>query len=325
MLPTSAMATASWLVYTATDATHRSMIVAENRHTERKIELLLLPTSAPLTVRALTDNWVVWSSGDGTANSPWRLYASSLATAGTTPPVVLADSSLDTPDTLATLGGVWASGNTVLAAGAPRSGTGALLKIDLSSGTPITTIVAHGQVAGDVLTDPSYSNGTYYWADVWWDSLAGLRSSIWEGDGSGSNQGISNDQTAFQPQVSLHALVWVDVPEISLQPMANTVGSATPDRDLQTLNSLSGTLDERDLATGQQWQISDNVQVPSVTVAGQFLLWQSGTQVHAYDLNRKVPLSADSQIHSASFDSATGSSIVWVESFAQDIFVYDAA
>ena len=65
-LPTSAMATASWLVYTATDSTHQTMIFAENRQTRRIVRLLLVPANSTLTVRALTDQLGYLESGDGT-------------------------------------------------------------------------------------------------------------------------------------------------------------------------------------------------------------------------------------------------------------------
>ncbi len=95
-LPTSAMATASWLVYTATNSTHQTMIFAENRQTRRVVRLLPVPANSTLTVRALTDHWVIWSLGAGTSSAPWRLYASSLTGAGTAAPVLLVDSTSTT-------------------------------------------------------------------------------------------------------------------------------------------------------------------------------------------------------------------------------------
>ncbi|MGO8947552.1 MAG: anti-sigma factor family protein [Ktedonobacterales bacterium] len=325
LLPTSAMATSSWLVYTATSATHLGEIVAENRHTRHTAQLLLVPATSPLTVRALTEHWVVWTEGDGTSTSPWRLYASSLDSAGISSPITLVDSGVITSSTLATLGGVWASNDTVLVAGAPHSGTGELLKIDLSSGVPASTVIARGQVSGDVLTDPSFDHNTYYWADVWWDSATGLHSTIWQGDGAEHNQDLSPDQSAFDPQVSQNTLVWVDVAEANLQQIANSVGAGTPDSDIEFLDSLGGLLDERDLLTGQQWQLSNRADVESVVVAGRLLLWQNGTETHAYDLTRKAPLAANSEMHSARLASATSSAITWLESGGVDIFVYDAA
>jgi hypothetical protein len=325
LLPTGAMATASWLVYTATDATHRGVIMAENRSTRRTVQLLLVPATSILTVRALTDHWVIWTAGDGTSAAPWRLYASSLATAGRTPPLTLIDTSVATPATLVTLGGVWASDDTVLVAGAPRTGTGEVLKFDLSKGTSAPTIVAHGKASGDLLTDPSLDNGAYYWGDVRWDSSTGLHSSIWKGDGSSDPVELSPSESAFHPQVSHNTLVWVDVDQSNLQQMANAVGNGTPDNDMELLYSLGGLLYTQNLLTGQESELSNQAKVESVVVAGKLLVWQSGVQIHAYDLTTRTPLVADSQLRSASLASATSSAIAWLESSASTIFVYDAA
>ena len=324
-LPTSALATASWLTYTASDSSHQTMIFAENRSTQRTVRLLLIPSSLALTVRALTDRWVIWSTGDGVSSSPWRLYASALATAGTTPPVELVDSSAASPTTPATLGGIWAVGDTVLLAGAPRSGPGEVLKFDLSRGTPATTLISHGQTTGDILTNPSFVNGSYYWADVWFDSTSGLHSSIWTGNGQGMNQEISYDQTSFRPQVEGSTLVYVDVAGAGPQQLATTVGTATPDMDIQLLYSLHGVLDERNLGTGQLWQISSSVAVPTVELGGAVLLWQNGSALHAYDVNTRQALSVDNQLRPATFAGVTSSSLAWAQSSVEEIYVYDAA
>jgi hypothetical protein len=325
VLPTSALASSAWLVYTATDAAHNSMLFLENRRTRQVTPLLSAPSTATLQVRALTDRWVVWSAGDGTASAPWQLYAAALTANGPTQPITLVDTTASTPDTPATLGGVWASGNTVLVADAAQSGSGELLKIDLSSGAPVTTIIAHGQTTGDVLTDPSYDNGAYYWADVWFDSATGLHSAIWESKGAGASQEISADEAAFHPQVAHDTLVWVDVSAADLQQMSATTSGATPDSDVQMLYSLSGTLNARNLENGQQWMVSASADVPSVSVGNKLLLWHSGTRMHTYNLSGKGPLAADAQVQSATFASADGSTIVWANNATDDLFVYDAA
>jgi len=324
-LPTSAMATASWLVYTASNANQQTMIFAENRQSRRVMRLLPVPASATLTVRALTDRWVIWSLGTGTSSAPWRLYASSLTDAGAAAPLLLVDSTSTSPTTPVTLGGVWSGNDSVLVAGAPRSGAGELVKFDLSSGTPTSSVICHGQTSGDVLTDPTFDNGRYYWADVWFDSASGLHSSIWQGDDLGRDQQISQDQASFHPQVQSQTLVWVDVALSNLRQLAGTVGTITPDRDLQMLSVLSGTLDERNLGTGQEWQVSDAAEVPSIEVAGTLMLWQNGTRFHASSLNAGSLLPADSELQPATFASITGSTLVWTESSARDIFVYNAA
>jgi hypothetical protein len=323
--PTGAMATSSWLVYTATDTSNRSVIMAENRGTHKTVQLLLVPSTSILTVRALTDHWVIWTSGDGTSAVPWRLYASPLPTAGNAPPLSLVDTTVSTPTTLVTLGGVWASQDVVLVAGAPRTGPGEVLKFDLSTGAAVPTVVAHGQASGDILTDPSFDNGTYYWADVHWDTATGLHSSIWKGNGATAPVELSPSESAFHPQVSQNMLVWVDVDQANLEEMANSVGNGTPDSDMELLYSLGGLLYAQNLLTGQESELSSQAKVESVIVAGKLLLWQSGIQIHAYDLTHRTPLSVDSQMRSASLASATSSAIAWLEAGGGAIFVYDAA
>jgi hypothetical protein len=301
------------------------MIFAEYRRTRQVVRLLPVPATSTLTVRALTDRWVIWSLGTGTASAPWRLYASSLSGAGTAAPILLVDSTSTSPVTPITLGGVWAGGDSVLVAGAPRSGAGELLKFDLSSGAPTASVISHGQTSGDVLTDPTFDNGTYYWADVWFDSASGLHSSIWQGDGLGRNQQISQDQASFHPQVQSKMLVWVDVAPSSLHQPAGASGAVTPDQDLQMLSLLNGTLDERNLGTGREWQVSGAADVPSIEASGTVLLWQNGRRFHAANLGAGSLLPADSDLKPATFASITGSSLVWTERSARDIFVYDAA
>jgi hypothetical protein len=325
LFPTGAMATSSWLVYTATDATHRSVIMAENRSSHKTVQLMPVPAASILTLRALTNRWVIWTAGDGSSAAPWRLYASPLATAGNTAPLTLVDTSVATPTTLVTLGGVWASDDLVLVAGAPRSGAGEVLRFELSTGAALPTVVAYGQTSGDILTDPSFDNGTYYWADVRWDSATGLHSSIWKGNGAAGPVELSPSESAFHPQVSQNTLVWVDVDQTNLEQMANSVGTGTPDSDMELLYSLGGLLYAQNLLTGQESELSSQARVESVVVAGKLLLWQSGVQIHAYDLTHRTLLAADPQMRSASLASATSSAIAWLEASVAAIFVYDDA
>jgi hypothetical protein len=325
LFPTGAMATSSWLVYTATDATNRSVIMAENRSTHKTVQLMPVPDASILTVRALTDHWVIWTAGNGTSAAPWRLYASSLSSAGNAPPLTLVDTRIATSTGLVTLGGVWASHDLILVSGAPRSGTGEVLRFDLSTGAAVSTVVAHGQVSGDILTDPSFDNGTYYWADVHWDTATGLQSSIWKGNGATSAVELSPSESAFHPQVSQNTLVWVDVDQGNLTQMANSVGNGTPDSDMELLHSLGGLLYAQNLLTGQESELSGQARVESVVVAGRLLLWQSGIQIYAYDLSYRTLLAIDSQMRSASRASATSSAIAWLENSVAAIFVYDTA
>src|SRR5258705_10065827 len=109
------------------------MRLSEERRTHRATPLLPAEITAPLTVQAATDRWVIWSSGASAAGG-WSLYASALPAAGglaSTAPQTLFSSSAG-GDAPATLGGVWAEGATALVAGATRAGTRGVLAGELS-------------------------------------------------------------------------------------------------------------------------------------------------------------------------------------------------
>jgi hypothetical protein len=318
---TSALATGAWLVYSATDAAGRDMLLAESRGTQQTMPLLPAATTTPIAVRALTDHWAIWSAGTGTASTGWTLSASQLG-ASALAPITLLDSTALGADMPSTLGGVWASGATVLVAAATSSGAGLLLRIDLANGTPVITVIARA-AHGHLLTDPSADNGAYYWADVWHDSATGLHSAIWRGDGAGQASEVSTDETAFHPASTNGTLVWVEVPGQALALAAARNADASPDADEQTLKQLDGAVEARDLHSGQQWQVASRADVMSLQAAGLTVLWHSGTQTHTYDLAGKMPALVEQQVRAATFAGATASAVVWTQGNGATLYVAD--
>jgi molybdopterin-guanine dinucleotide biosynthesis protein A len=321
---TSALATGAWLVYSATDAAGRDMLLAESRGTQKTMPLLPATTTTPIVVRALTDQWAIWSAGTGTASTGWTLSASRLGTSADAPitPITLLDSTALGADTPSTLGGVWASGDTVLVAAATSSGAGLLLRIDLASGTPVTAVIARA-AHGHLLTDPSADNGAYYWADVWHDSATGLHSAIWRGDGTGQASEVSADETAFHPASTNGTLIWVEVPGQALALAAARDAGASADADEQTLKQLDGAVEARDLRSGQQWQVASRADVVSLQAAGLTVLWHSGTQTHTYDLAGKMPAPVEQQVRAATFAGATASAVVWAQGNGATLYISD--
>jgi hypothetical protein len=235
----------------------------------------------------------------------------------------LVDSTASAADTPTTLGGVWASGNTVLVAAATASGAGVLVRLDLSSGTPVAAVIAR-TAPGHLLTDPSAENGAYYWADVWLDGATGLHSAIWRGDGAGHASTVSADETAFHPAETDGMLIWVEVPGQTLAGAAANSPDASPDADEQTIQQLNGALEAWDLSSGQQWQVASKANVASVQAAGSTVVWHSGAQTHSYDLTGKAPAPVEQQMRGATFTGTTASAVVWAQGDASTLYVSDA-
>lgn len=323
VVATSALATAGWLVYSATDASRASMLFAENRQTRRSTALLGAPTQGALTVHALTDRWAVWSTGDGASTARWALYASALSTSdgSTVPaPILLVDSISQNADTPVTLGGVWAHGDVVLVTGATSRGDGVLMRIALSSGTPVASVIAR-TAQGHLPTNPSSDNGTYYWGDVWLDDKSGLHSAIWRGDDAGHDQEISTDESSFHPIATGGTLVWVEVPQASLLTTLNASSGTSPDADIQLIKELNGVVLARDLRTSQQWQIADRADAATLEAGGSLLLWHDHAETHLYDLTTHQSANIAQQMQTATFAAATDSAVVWMQSKANTLNV----
>lgn len=323
----SAAASSAWLVYTAAGASREGMLFAENRQSRQTVSLLSAPVASVITVRAVTGSWVIWSTGAGTSDAPWTLNASQLPASGSaTAPVALINSATPGADTPVTLGGVWAQGSTILVAAATAGGTGVLLRVDLSSGTPATSVLARSAQPGHLLADPSSDGVSYYWSDVWLDASTGLHSTVWRGDDAGHDQQISPDDASFHPAATSSALVWVEVPRGALAAVASAAPATAmqADANADMLSALHGALDARDLATGRQWQVSSNADVASISTGGSLVLWRSDSQTHVYDLRTKAAGSVDAQVRSAVFAGVGQSAVVWAQPGSSSLYVADA-
>lgn len=321
----SALATAGWLVYSASDPASNYMLFAENRQTKKVLPLLAAASPTLLTLRALTSDWVIWSVGAGSSTATWLLQAMRLPHGDVTPaaPITLVNSGIPTADTPTTLGGVWAMGSMVLVAGATAT-RGELLRFDLASDSPVMSVIARSSAPWHLLTDPSFNNGLYYWADVWFDSATGLHSTVWRGDDAGQQVEISLDDVAFHPEATHGILVWVEVAPESTAHMAPLSGTTPTDDDALMLNELNGSLLVRDLTGGQQWQVSQRADVTSVETGGSLLLWHSDSQTHLYNLRSRSAGAVDGELRGAAYASASDTSVVWQSSVSTGLYVFDA-
>lgn len=319
-----ALASPHWLVYVTTTRDGQSMLYAEDRATKKTVPLLSAPMSGSLSLRALTDHWAIWLTGSGGKDAPWVLAASALPSsdhAAPTSAIVLASSTVEAP---ALLGGVWASGNIVLVAHTTQAGSAVVTRIDLSSGqsTSGAQIIAHAQTPGHLLTDPSASGDTYYWAEVWSDGSNRLRSDIWSSSAGGQAQAVTTTGDAFAPRATDQELIWVqpsapvalDASALAVQP-AQTVRMA--------LAQLGGSIQMRDLRNGGSQQVTPHATASSLQVAGKLMVWRDGSQTHCYDLSRHAPAVVDSELRGAGFAGASVSSLVWAASGSHTINVYD--
>lgn len=319
---TSAVATTGWLVYSAVKSGGTYMLLAENRATKRATPLTS-ESRAALTVHAVTNRWVIWSTGDPTANGSWMLQASQLPTAdGAAPATQTLLSPSNDSEAPASVAGIWADDEAVLVAGMSVSGTGALWRIPLNAQAGVAAILARSAQSGHLFTSPSRDGATYYWADVWYDAPTGLHSALAESNAAGYAP-VESLPLAFHPEAGSGKLVWVDVAPQALSHAAPAEGSTPAAADQLLLNQLNGGLQARDLATGSQWQVSDRADVTSVQRGGSLVLWKSDAHTHVYDLRAKAPAAVESQLRDATLVTLSPSAITWENGASSQVYVAD--
>jgi hypothetical protein len=296
----AAMASNHWLVYVASDAHGRSTLYARQRGTDAAFALPGAQASGEVTLRAVTDGWVVWQAG--ATSGDWALHASPLSQHGAT--LTLADSH-----SASALSGVWAQDSVVLATYTTPSDGSVLARYDLAPGHAASpTIVAYAQAASHRLADPSLAGGTYYWSEVWTDIGSGLHADIWRMDRSGNVQAVTSDGDAFAPHATSGALVWVQ-----------TGGSTST----SNADQVSGALRERSLSGGADHQLDANATVGSVQVSGALALWRDGSQTHTFDLAHGAPTLVDSSVRTASYANADEGTLTWGDAGSSTVNIYD--
>jgi hypothetical protein len=312
---TAALASGAWLAYTALDASGGGMLFAQNRRGRSAQPLLSSPAQMPITLRALTANWVIWNTGDG--RSTWTLFASKLSDSADAAPITLAAANAGAG---AVLTDVWAHGNTVLVASVSPSTAGELVLFDLGEVHPAGHVMARAHGAGHLMADLSSEGGAYYWADVWKDVTNHWHSTPWRGDASGQNdQPLLDDDHAFDPQAGAGTLAWVEVPASGTGAAADLMQSE------QVIDSFSGAVVARDLTSGRQWQVGQQALAGSLHAHGKMLLWRSGSRTHTYDLRLGKPSSVDAQVSASNWAELSEDAITWGGGKSSPIYVYDVA
>jgi len=304
---TSTGASTAWLAYGGQDASGQYLLLAQNRQQGGRPVALVIGSSSPLNIASVTGRWVLWRASNG---ADWRLAASMLPSGQT---ITLLDSTASGSGAPVALHGVWASGNRVLAAITTRGGSGLVVEFDLSSGAPTANVVVRAGPSFE-LADPSFDSGAYYWANILQDPDGGLHSAIWRGTDASHAQQVLSDDEAFRPQVTHGALVWVSA--------GSAPKTSGPEID-QGLAAARGTVQERDLTSGQQHQIGTNAAAATLSAAGALAIWQSGAKTYTYDIGAHGPSSVDAQVRGASVVGLSDTALVWAQPSNTTLNVYD--
>ncbi|HEY7832656.1 MAG TPA: hypothetical protein VIG30_03720 [Ktedonobacterales bacterium] len=325
----SALASTHWVAYAAGQP-GAYQLYATSRASGRTAALLPAPQSGTLSVRGLSDHWVLWLAGDGTSAAAWTLWASPLPAMGApaaAPPIALVASgsalSALGGDAPALFDGAWMANDTVLAALVAQSGQTLVVRFDLAPGQASASarVVAHG-TAGHLFSDPALAGGRYYWADVWADAHDTLHSDIWRGDDNGQVAALTFDGEAFAPRLAGQSLVVVRSGGPALLDAAAL--AAQPDQAMQsTLQQIGGTVATESLSGGSTHQIGTHAQAVTLAASSTLIVWRDGAQVHTFDLSRHAPSAIDADVRGASFAGATSTSLAWGQAGSTTISVYD--
>lgn len=270
---TGTLASAAWDVYTATDATGQTLLLAQNRATH---QTALVARAPVLQLRALTDSAVLWTEGSGASVA---LRGAPLA-GGPARTLLATDAGVPAID------GVAAQGNTALVAVRTGDAGSQLLQLDLAPPAPARVVWTGTE--GRTVASPVIDGATFYWSEVWQDAK-GTHARVWRSSGGTPATVPAAGDAAFASHEALGTLVWV----------SGTDGARGP------LMAMTGN--------GATRQIAAEAEASSVQVAGYLVVWRDATGTHAYDLRTGNPASIDGAIRSVTATGATGASLAWTD------------
>ncbi len=291
-----AMATDAWLAYTSVNGSAATLYI-EDRRQQARTALATGDASLLPTLRALTDGWVLWTTGSETSG-PWSLYARRLPMSGGAT-VTLASSG---DGGIASLTGVWVDGDSALLTGETADGTGQLLRIDLATGARTMLAVA----AGHFYASPSALNGVAYWSDVTFDTLRGLRGTIEQLANGGRMVAVAPDAHRFAPLMAGGLLAWVAVSDDRLMAAASGFTALSAESGEAMLFQLTGEVEVAGSAIGS----GGAVLAPYLAAGGNLIAWRTAGGWHCYDLRAKAPVDG---LAGASEVAVTDTAIVWSE------------
>ena len=312
---TSVFANGRWLVYSSTAADGSAMLVAQQRQGGTAAPLLHAPVNGALAIRAVTDQWAIWTTEGAAGSGTWSMAASRLDATGSAP-LVLARSDTAGPDAPALLTGVAATEAGVLITAQTAAGTGVLVRYDLSGATPTSQVIARTHASGHLMTNPAAVADGYYWSEVWTNKQHFLYGSVWHRDAAGHEVRLLADDHVFTPLVAHGALLWVAAP--------NATATGTDALALrQALATVTGTLAARTLDGSRQWEVAPTIQAATLRAAGPLVLWHDQAQTHTYDLRHDAPSALDAQVRLATYMGDSAAAVAWSAGADSPINVYD--
>lgn len=319
------LASSQWVVF-ATGKPGTMRLYATNRASHHTIAVVSGTQAGSVSLRGLSDHWVIWLAGDGTAGAPWTLWASPLpakdgAAAGQ--PVALADSSAAGADTPALFDGAWIAGDTALVALVTHGGEARIVRFDLALGQTSagSRVIAQG-ATGHVLSDPALDAGQYYWADAWVDGNDALHSDVWRTNDTGQAQAITTNGNAFAPRLAGQSLVTIQPSgPVLLDPPAL---AAQPEQAIQSmLRQVDGAVYAQALSAGKAQRVGTHALARSLVASQSLIVWFDGAQVHTFDVTHHALSVVDTAIRDAAFASATSTTLAWGQAGAASVSVFD--
>jgi hypothetical protein len=295
---TPALATDHWLAFAAATGAGVTLYAEDRRQpTPTPVPLTTTAGAAQLlTLRALTDSWVLWTTGP-TISGSWTLFARQLPAQGSGATQTLATSQ---SGPLTSLTGVWARGDTALLTGETATGTGELLQINLATRTSALLASAPGHF----YADPAAGTGVSYWSDMTFDTLHGPRGTIEQLRQGGTPTSDSPDQNRFHPLVGSRSLGWVAVPDAQLLAAASGFTALTAESGEAMLFQLTGAV----RVAGNDIGSGEAVLEPYVAAGGNLIVWRTAGGWHCYDTSSHLPLGG---LGAASAVALTDTAIVW--------------
>lgn len=299
-------ATRDWVAYVASNGSGSMMLYVVDRHKHGVHTILTAPASGHVALVSITAHWVTWTV---TSAAGWTVSAAPLTGSDAWRAQTIMQ------DTTSTFSGAWASDNEALVAYS-AGGEATLQRMSLSASATSAVVIATGSHPGAVITSPSMTGGTVYWADVWADMQGALHSAIWSETAAGPTPVTQAGGEAYSPLAVSGTLTWISATH------ALTAGAAGGSAGIVAAASqASGKLMTLSLKTGQTATLASETPAASVRVGGSTALWMANSKVQGYDLSANRALSENSLMVHAQVAGVTGDALSWFD--GSHIVVYE--
>lgn len=278
---TGVVADTNQVIYTAQNDSGQQMIFVRDRSHPTIAPLLPAPSKDPLTLQALSGNWLIWLSG--ISQGSWSLLAAPVGSAGVvqplgnTLPIVLAthDDLLGVSH-IQNVTGVWTDKNLVIVALALTDGSSVLQRIDLAGkpgagAAPLSTTITRS-LPGHTLSDCYLDGTTVYWVDTLIGPNGAPHSLLMHQNLNGQSAPVAVDYEAYRPVGSSQHMAWFE---------AKTSFYASSGSGVPVL-TLIGTIVTQG-ADGKLTPLSDdNVALTNVWRGAGTIFWRDSSGAHLY-------------------------------------------